>query len=127
MTIDKRNILIVEDNLVAAKVAKLLLEMLGCQVEHVIDGNEVLNLVINKSYHGIYMDIGLPTLSGVEVCIAIREYESKNKISPLPIIAVTGNFSDAEADQYRTVGMQEVIAKPFSKDKAELFLSFCKK
>lgn len=126
MSLSKKTILVVEDNLVAARVAKMLLEHLGCQVYQVEDGNEAVRLVKENHYDGICMDIGLPTISGVEACHAIRDYEAKHNLTPVPIIAVTGNYSPDELEQYLKAGMQEVIAKPLSKDKAEHFLSFCK-
>lgn len=122
----KKNILVVEDNLAAAKAAKYLFEMLGCQVECVEDGLKAVNLVKLNHYDGICMDIGLPTISGIKACLAIREYEAKNHLTTIPIVAVTGNCSPEEIQKYMAAGMQEVIAKPLTKDKAEHLLSFCK-
>jgi CheY-like chemotaxis protein len=127
MSIDKKYILVVEDNLVAALAEKSIFEMLGCQVEHVDDGDKAVKLFKeNHSFHGICMDIGLPTLSGVDACIAIRQYESEHHLSLTPIIAVTANNNPEETEHYKVVGMQEVIQKPLTKEKAEHFLSFCK-
>nr|MBA3285286.1 response regulator [Nitrosopumilus sp.] len=91
MVQNKKSILVVEDNLIAAKSAKIILEMLGCQVELVEDGEKAIQLVKEKHYDGICMDIGLSTISGTEVCRAIREHEAKNHLKPIPIVAVTGN------------------------------------
>lgn len=71
------------------------------------------------------MDIGLPTISGTEACLALREHETKNGLSPIPIVAVTGNCSPDEIKEYKAAGMQEVIEKPLTMDKAEYFLTFC--
>ncbi len=121
----KKNILVVEDNEIAAKVAKFIFELLECQVECVDDGDKAINLVREHHYDGICMDIGLPTISGVEACLAIRDYEAKNHLRPIPIVAVTGNCSPVEIKEYKAAGMQEVIDKPLTKEKAEHFLSFC--
>lgn len=123
----KKNILVVEDNVVAAKVIKIFFESLGCLVDHVTDGKDAVNQVLQKKYDGISMDIGLPTMSGVEACEAIRNYEIKNNLSKVPIIAVTGNNGAEEIKTYLDAGMQAVIDKPFTKEKAERFLSFCSK
>jgi CheY-like chemotaxis protein len=123
---NKKSILVVEDNIIAAKSAQIMFEMLGCQVELVEDGEKAIQLVREKYYDGICMDIGLPTISGTEACRAIREHEAKNNLKPIPIVAVTGNNSPEEKKEYLKAGMQEVIDKPLTKEKAALFLSFCK-
>ena len=122
-----KNILVVEDNLAAAKAAKFIFEMLGCQVQHADDGEKVITLFKENRFDGICMDIGLPTISGTETCLAIREHEAKNHLSPIAIVAVTGNCSPEEIKECRAAGMQEVIAKPLTKEKAEYLLSFCNK
>jgi CheY-like chemotaxis protein len=124
MAVSKKNILVVEDNLIAANVAKVFFEKLGCQVELVQDGDEAIKLVKTNHYDGICMDIGLPTISGTEACRAIREHEAKNHLKPIPIVAVTGNNSPEEKKTYIKAGMQEVIDKPLTKEKAQHFLSF---
>lgn len=126
MNNSKKTILLVEDNLTAAKAARYIFEMLGCQVEHVDDGDKAIDLVKDRHYDAICMDIGLPTVSGTKACIAIREYEHQNHLNAIPIVALTGNCGPEEEKEYKAAGMQEVIAKPLTKEKAEYFLSFCK-
>lgn len=122
---DKKYILLVEDNRVATKVAKRLLEQLGCEVDCAEDGDKAIELVLANHYHGVCMDIGLTTVSGVEACKAIRAYELKNNLKHVPIIALTANHSPEEIAEYLEVGMQEVLCKPLTKEKAERFLSLC--
>ena len=126
MRADKKNILLVEDNLIAAKTAQFILERMGCQVVHVDDGDKAVKLAQENHYDGICMDIGLPTMSGTQACKAIREYEAQHHLAPVLIVALTGNYSPEEIKQYLEVGMQDVIGKPLTMEKAEHFLSFCK-
>lgn len=126
MSINKK-ILVVEDNPIAAKMAQTILESLGCRVDIVEDGTDAVKRVFENHYDGVCMDIGLPVMSGVEACIAIRKYEAEHSLTPVPIVAVTGNNSPEEARDYIKAGMQEVIAKPLTKEMARHFLSFCKK
>ncbi len=123
---NKKSILIVEDNLIAAKSTQIMFERLGCQVDHVEDGEKAFQLAKKKHYDLICMDIGLPTISGIEACRAIREYEANNHLKPMPIVAVTGNNSPEEMKEYLKAGMQEAIDKPLTQEKAEHLLSFCK-
>jgi CheY-like chemotaxis protein len=122
----EKYILLVEDNMVAAKVAQKILKQLGCIVDCTEDGNIAIELALANNYHAICLDIGLITISGVDVCRAIRAYESENKLDPIPIIALTANNSPLEIAEYLDVGMQDVLSKPLTREKAEKFLSFCK-
>lgn len=127
----KKRILIVEDNITAFKVSKMFFEMKECEVEHAETGEQALELFVKHAheenhYDAICMDIGLPKMSGTEACIAIREYEAKNHLDPVPIVAVTGNNSSEETKRYMAAGMQHALDKPFTPQKAEIFLSFCK-
>ncbi|MBA2650670.1 MAG: response regulator [Tatlockia sp.] len=126
MSNEKKMILVVEDNPLAAKANTFILEKLGCQVAHADDGDKAVQLVKDNHYDGVCMDIGLTVMSGTEACIAIREHEVKNHLRHVPIVALTGNNSEEEAKTYREAGMQAVIEKPLTKEKAEYFLSFCK-
>lgn len=124
---NKKHILVVEDNPIAATVIKMILEKLGCQVELVDDGDKAVKSFKENHYDGICMDIGLPTISGVEACIAIREHEAKNHLLAVPIVAVTGNNSPEEADLYLKAGMQNVLDKPLTIEKAKYLLSLFNK
>lgn len=48
MSKDKKHILVVEDNITAFKVAKHLLEMLGCQIDYAGDGDKAIDLAMAK-------------------------------------------------------------------------------
>ncbi|MBA2653188.1 MAG: response regulator [Tatlockia sp.] len=126
MAQNNKRILIVEDNPTAALAAKCIFKQLGCDVEHVEDGDKAILLVKKKPYDLICMDIGLPTISGTETCKAIRLYEAQHQLNPIPIVAVTGNNSPDEMKEYLDAGMQEAIQKPLTKEMAVHFLSLCK-
>jgi CheY-like chemotaxis protein len=122
---NKKHILIVEDNPIATKIAKKLFEDLDCIVDCADDGDKAIDLASVNHYDGICMDIGLPTLNGIEACNSIRNYEVKNHLKPVPIIALTGNSAPNEIAEYLKAGMQEVLSKPFTEEKAKKFLSLC--
>ncbi len=104
-------ILVVEDNELAAIAVTLALEPFHCHVETASNGNEALNLVQAHHYDLIFMDIGLPDLSGFEVTKKIRQLESPGK--QIPIIALTGHASDSVMHQKAlNAGMQDVLTKP---------------
>jgi len=101
----KNRILIVEDNLINQKVAKLFIEKFGYEADIASNGKEALAM-FNHGYSLILMDLGLPDLDGIEITKKIRE---QNK--HIPIIACT-----ASGESYRRkcldAGMDGFIVKP---------------
>ena len=69
----KADILVVEDNKLNQKVAKLLLEELGCTVDIAPTGRDALNAIDNKSYDIVFMDLGLPDSDGFSITRKIRK------------------------------------------------------
>ena len=64
MTASRKTILVVEDNLIAARVAKTLFEFLGCEVHHVEDGSEaVVNGYVKAPINGAGFDLLIATWS----------------------------------------------------------------
>jgi CheY-like chemotaxis protein len=126
----KKRVLIVEDHNIAFMVAKMLFEAADCEVTHAPSGEEALRLIsqvtINQTpYHAIYLDLGLPEMTGIEVCAAIRQNESESELTPIPIIAVTANETPKTTAECISVGMIDVIYKPLTAEKVALFLSKC--
>ena len=105
-------ILLVEDNAIAAISGKLLLERLGCSVSVAGNGEVALFEVKDKKYDLVFMDIGLPDISGIEVAKIIRALPDLEK-SNTPIIALTGHAGDPEQQQACfDVGINKVLSKP---------------
>ncbi len=103
-------ILVVEDNPINQKVAKILLEDQGCQVSLASNGAEALNYLYNDpSFALIFMDIGLPDCNGFDIVKTIREQES---LKTIPIIAMTAHILERDKDRCLAVGMSDIIAKP---------------
>lgn len=103
-------ILLVEDDELIQRVHKTLLEKLGCTVNVASNAEQALSLYEN-GYDLIFMDIGLPEVSGLEVTQKIRQLEAaQNK--HVPIIGLTG-YAHLE-DKYNClkVGMDDVVIKP---------------
>lgn len=103
-------ILIVEDNPVNQKIAKILLEEQGYQVSIASDGAEALAILFaDSSFSLIFMDIGLPDSNGFDIVKKIREHES---LRETPIIAMTAHILERDKDRCFAVGMNDIIAKP---------------
>jgi signal transduction histidine kinase/ActR/RegA family two-component response regulator len=110
-------ILIADDDPTTQFTAKRLLEKIGCQVEIVENGQEVLSRLEHNDFDCILMDVQLPVLDGVESTRQIRA--SKNKYKDIPIIALTAFAMTGDREKFLEAGMDDYIAKPVDKD--ELF------
>jgi len=104
------HILVVEDNLINQKVARILLEESGCRVSLAESGAEALRLLFsNPGFSLVFMDISLPDSNGFEIAQTIREHAP---LKNLPIVAMTAHILERDRDRCFAVGMNDVIAKP---------------
>lgn len=117
----KSRILIVEDNLVAYKVGQRFFNIIGCETDHAMTGEDAIEMFMQqaeaqKPYVAIYMDLILPKMNGIETCRAIREYEKTNHRIPVPIIAVTGSEEPNIVSECLEAGMASVLPKPMTRN-----------
>lgn len=54
----------------------------------------------------------MPVMDGFEMTEAIRQIEKSEDLVPIPIIAITANALDGEADRCLASGMDDYLAKP---------------
>ncbi len=109
----RTRVLLVEDNYVNQKVARLTLEQLGCDVTLASDGREAVDLAEGPlPFDLILMDVNMPVMDGFAATSAIRRLDHRN--ASAPIVAMTGMVFDEDRERCFAVGMNDVIAKPFS-------------
>ena len=102
------NILIVEDELRLAEILKKQLEESGFNAEVAYDGYTGKQLVENKVFNLIILDINLPLINGYDLCKEIRK-----KSSNIPIIMLTA-FSTADNKLTGfNMGADDYVVKPF--------------
>jgi signal transduction histidine kinase/CheY-like chemotaxis protein len=114
-------LLLAEDNLVNQKVARIMLERMGYQVDMVCNGFEALEAVSCKSYDLILMDCQMPELDGYDATAAIRKQEASDNEMPeisqkrrVPIVALTGHAMEGDREMCLQTGMDDYLTKPFS-------------
>lgn len=109
-------ILIVEDNDIAGKLMGMILVKAGCKADIALDGIEAMKLFFSNKYDLIFMDIGLPDLSGLTVTKLIKEYTQYKNYSPI-IIALTAHSDIATKEACLKIGMTEFLTKPVDNDR----------
>ena len=111
----KLRILLVEDNLINEKVAKVSLDRIGHEVEVAREGKSAIAKYRVKDYDLILLDIKMPGMDGFEVAAEIRNIEKNNpKKSEVRIIALTAEDFDGIKDKCYKVGMNGMLRKPFN-------------
>lgn len=103
-------VLVAEDNAPNRKVAAHMLKKLGCFVDTVSTGTEVVELAQNTTYQVIILDCNMPELDGYEVTRTIRAKEKEGQHTP--IIALTGNTLPGDRARCLEAGMDDCLPKP---------------
>lgn len=106
------DILLVEDNEINQEVALGLLEEISCNVDVANNGQEAINMVQNKRYALVLMDIQMPIKDGYSATEEIRRLGGGYSIDSLPIIAMTANAMSGDKERALSNGMNDHIAKP---------------
>ena len=104
-----RRILIVEDNLDASDVLRMLLEVEGHEVEIAGDGNLGLALALEGRFDAIVCDIGLPGLDGLELMARLRAAPLAAR--PLTI-ALSGYGQPQDRERALAAGFDRYLVKP---------------
>jgi two-component system sensor histidine kinase/response regulator len=110
------HILLVEDNEFNQQVAMELLGAAGIEVELAENGALGLQLVRERSYDLVLMDLQMPVMDGLEATRRIRETAAHDR---LPILAMTANAMAGDRERSLAAGMNDHITKPI--DPNELF------
>ncbi len=103
----RRRVLVVDDNVDGAETLALLLEMSGHQARVVHDGPQALAAVREDPPEVVFLDIGLPGMSGYEVARALRESGCKALL-----VALTGWGSAADKREALDAGFDFHLTKP---------------
>ena len=118
-TIKGKRILIAEDNELNAEIAKTVLEDVGALVTRVEDGQQAVELFKEKpkgTFDAILMDLMMPVMDGYTATKEIRSLERSDS-KTIPIIAMTANAFQEDAEKCIAVGMNAHLAKPLDIEK----------
>lgn len=116
---DQLRVLLAEDNPVNQKLACILLQKAGYDVEVANTGKEAIDKFIHdpRRYGWILMDVQMPGMDGLEATRAIRTWEKdETPANRIPIIAMTAQAVDGDREKCLEAGMDDYISKPISKD-----------
>ncbi len=103
------NILVVEDSLTIISEVEQVLREQGHQVYLAHDGLSALAYVRALAPDLIFLDILLPHVNGLDVCVTIRRNPSYHHI---PIVMMSGLTKDEDIQRAYQAGANDYIKKP---------------
>ncbi len=105
---DKKKILVVDDEAAIGDILKINLEREGYEVTVAMDGEAgaALGLALNPDL--ILLDVMLPKMDGFEVCKKIR------RTSEVPIVMLTARTEEIDKILGLELGADDYVTKPFS-------------
>ena len=102
------SILIVEDETAIADTLIYALESERFTVAHFTTGSEGLNYLQASEPDLVILDIGLPDMTGLDLCREIRRF------SHIPILFLTARSSEVDQVLGLELGADDYVTKPFS-------------
>ena len=112
VTVSVMRIVLVDTSRMVLRIIATQLEARGHVVEMATDGLEALALVRdNPEVETLITSIGLPSLSGLELCWEVRLLSTKQQ-RPLHIIVMSSSADDAKLGEALDCGADDFISKP---------------
>lgn len=105
------HILIVEDNIQNIEIAVKFLEKGNMTSDIAKNGEEAIDMVLQREYDAVLMDCQMPVMDGYDATRNIRELTDEEKKS-IPIIAMTANAIADDKVKCHESGMDDYLSKP---------------
>lgn len=110
------HILVVDDERINQMVVVAMLEKFGLESTVAHNGQVATEMFRDNRFDLILMDCHMPIMNGFDATLAIRDYESKNRLDRIPIIAMTANAMKGTREECLGCGMDEYMSKPLQVD-----------
>ena len=109
-------ILLVDDNAINQKVAVRILQQLGYTTEVAGNGREALDMLDQKPFDFIFMDVMMPEMDGLEATRVLRKRQMAgghaHYQSRIVICAMTAHAMTGDREKCIASGMDDYLAKP---------------
>ncbi|WP_028520960.1 response regulator transcription factor [Ruminococcus flavefaciens] len=105
---DKKRILIVDDDSDLSFIISEMLEGCGYETECADSAETAFSLLSERSFHLILLDINLPDSTGFEICRQLRE------VSDVPVIFASARTAENDRITGFDIGGDDFLPKPYS-------------
>jgi signal transduction histidine kinase/ActR/RegA family two-component response regulator len=107
-------ILVVEDDPDIRQLLQDCLQAKGYRVQSEVDGVRAVEAVQAETFGGMILDIGIPSMDGMDVLRQIRRWNQQ-----IPIVMVTASGAKESAVRAISMGAQAYMLKPFEVDELQ--------
>ena len=110
----KMTILLIDDNASAREIISSMLLSQGLKCVQAVSGNDALQRVATTKEHFglVIVDWRMPDLDGIQTIQILRH---KNpEYTSVPVIMITAHGNDRLSNEWKEMGIQEILTKPFS-------------
>jgi CheY-like chemotaxis protein len=101
-------VLVADDNDVAQRLCKRVLEKAGYSVLIAVDGLQAVDVAMKQHPSMILMDVAMPGIDGLE---AMRRI--KAAIPTMPIVIASAHSMASDRERFLAAGADSVLSKPF--------------
>ena len=102
-------VLVVDDNMDAADMLVMMLQMFGHEVQAAYTGQTALETAVEYQPDVVLLDIGLPDMNGYEVARHLRQQPQTKDVR---LIAMTGYGQDSDRQRSQEAGCKHHLVKP---------------
>ncbi len=120
--LEKRKILIAEDNVMNQKYISRLMEKMEIDFDLVDNGKQAVEFAFKNEYSDILMDIQMPVMDGYQATKEIRNVDNCNQNTR--IIALTASALKEDRDKAFELGFTDYLSKPFNPEQLKEKLDF---
>ena len=111
-------IMIVDDNILNLKVIDKLLKPFNVETILIQSGFECISRIENENCDLIFMDIMMPKMSGIDTLYKLLQMDIK-----IPVVALTADVMEGQANKYIETGFADYLAKPIDKQELQRVLN----
>lgn len=105
---DKKEILVVDDDIDLSFIICEMLSSYGYNATHAKSIDEAFDLLSNKTYHLLILDITFPDSTGFDFCMELR------RVSNVPVIFASARTSETDKITGLDIGGDDYLSKPYS-------------
>jgi CheY-like chemotaxis protein len=101
-------VLVADDNDVAQRLCKRVLEKAGYNVLIAVDGLQAVEVAMSQRPAMILMDVAMPGIDGIEAMKRI-----KAEIPNQPIVIASAHSMASDRERFLAAGADDILSKPF--------------